>query len=206
MAPSAATKKPAANVDVMQAVQATVDKHKSEQPTDIWASKLRPGLEFRVRRFSRLALIDAINNIPIPEPPKVFIEDKEVEEDNPNDPVFQREVHEYNQKISILAINVRIAMGTSVHKLPDDLDPPDGTEWPDTLEFIGLQVPTGKAARYAAWVRWYALDNDELVNLQNTVERFNGGTLEADVAIATEEFKSPEERDTDNGAPPTQDG
>lgn len=193
------------NLDVMAAVESVAEKHSSPLPFDVWESKLKPGLKFQIKKMSNLALLDAINRLPMPLPPKFFNTDKEVEEDNPNDPMFQEAIRQFNHSISILAINTRIVLGTVLLETPDDLPRPESDEWMEALTFIGLEVPSGRYARYAAWVRWFALDGSELTSLQNAVERFNGGTLEADVVQATEEFKSPEERDSNNGASPKED-
>jgi hypothetical protein len=166
-------------------------------PDDEWESAHHPGLKFKLRKMSRMALVEAGRKVRDPKVPVVWIEDKQRDEPNPNDPDYREELQRAAWTRSITIVNTCLVLGTKLLDKPDYIDAIDSTEWLEQLDFIGLEVPEGKYARYAAWVRYYALDDDELTDLIVKVQRFNGVVTEQDVQEAAEEFKSIETRNTD---------
>lgn len=172
------------------------------KPDGEWESTHRPGLRFKLRKMSRMALVEAGRKVIDPKVPVVWIEDKQRDEPNPNDPDYKEELNRAAWTRSTTIVNTCLVLGTALISTPDDLDSIESTEWIEQLEFIGLEVPPGKYARYAAWVRYYALDDDELTDLVIHIQRFNGVVTEQDVQQAAEEFKSIETRDTDNQIQP----
>jgi hypothetical protein len=172
------------------------------RPDDEWESTHHPGLIFKLRKMSRMALVEAGRKVIDPKVPVVWIEDKQRNEPNPNDPDYREELSRAAWVRSTTIVNTCLVLGTKLLHQPEELDALDSQEWLEQLDFIGIAVPEGKYSRYAAWVRYYALDDDELTDLVIHVQRFNGVVTEQDVQQAAEEFKSSETRDTDNQVQP----
>jgi hypothetical protein len=168
------------------------------RPDDEWESIYHPGLKFKLRRMSRMALVEAGRKVMDPKVPVVWIEDKQRNEPNPNDPDYKEELNRAAWTRSIAIVNTCLVLGTSLLSKPEHIESLESDEWIEQLKFIGLDVPEGKYARYAAWVRYHALNDDELTDLILQVQRFNGVVTEPDVQAAAEEFKSIETRNTDN--------
>lgn len=168
---------------------------------DTWEAPEKPGLKFRLKKFSRLILRDAVLKLPEPVVPVVYIEEKEREEPNPHDPDYLEAVNKYNVDVSFIAINSSIVLGTAVLTVPENMVGVDDDEWLAPLTIVGLPIPTDKHNRYLGWVKYYALDDDELIALSRASRRFNGYTFEENVEAAVEELKSDEKRDTDTSTP-----
>ena len=173
----------------------------AEQPQDdsVWNSEDKPGLKLKILKVNKLLLRDIVMRIPMPVPPKFYNEDKEEEEDNPLDPTYLREQQEAIEKRSNAIMNFWFGYGTKPLEIPEDMIAHTEDDWIDDLESMGFSgVPRKGTARYAAWVRYYALTSDEMVPLTHAIHRFNGITPEVDVAEARDSFQGDEESDTDS--------
>lgn len=185
---------------IQEVAQAEIAKKAA--PSDVWESENRPGVRFKLLKMPRMALVEANTRIPVPKVPKVYMPDKDREEENPSHPDYLEAVRQYNIKVAIVGIDTCLVLGTELMPpLPDNVQKPEDEDWVERLSVIQLEVPTGKYARYVTWVRWYLLTEQEVMALAGAVTRFNGSTLEVDVQTATEEFKSAEERESNTGSP-----
>lgn len=154
------------------------------------------GIVFKLNKVSSLLIMDATKKIPVPAVPRVYLEDKGREEENPSDPNYLKAMEDYTAERGILTSTLVIAFGSEVSTLPDNYTPFDDKSWADDLEEFGVTVPIKGKARYAAWVKFHLLDNNDIAELIKAVMRFSGNTLEEDVAQATDSFRGDEVRTT----------
>jgi hypothetical protein len=61
-----------------------------------------------------------------------------------------------------------------------------------------VEVPDSGIGRYLAWLRYYALVEQEVSDLMMAVLRYSGVVLEADVETAAENFSGDETRSATN--------
>jgi len=147
------------------------------------------GIVFRFRPVSRLIITDAIRRIKDPKPPLVMDPDKGRMEENPNDPDYVEAVADADYRRGMLAVDVYLSMGTEVVYRPEELESVESTGWSDDLESFGLEIPARGRARYVAWVKYYALTDEETNTLTLMAMRHGGATLEDDVAEALAGFQ-----------------
>src|SRR5437016_985353 len=60
------------------------------------------GLVLRLKRVSRLVIVEAGRKIPVPRPPTMYIEEKGREEENPDDPDYILELNAANYERGML--------------------------------------------------------------------------------------------------------
>lgn len=182
--------------EIVQAATKSITK-------DTWESEVRPGLTFKLRKMSRMALVEAQERIKEPKVPQVRIEDEDRWEPNPNSPDYRTALQDFLYERSVIIVSTCLALGTALGNVSQDIEGPDGEVWLEQLAITGLVVPPGKWARYVAWVRLYALDERELGQLTNAVQRYNGFVKEADVEAASDTFPSEPAGDTNREVSPT---
>lgn len=123
-------------------------------------------------------------------------------EPNPLDPDYLDAVTEQNADKGILTMKLFLSLGVTIKDRPADVEPPESTEWSDTLEELGFDtIPAGGRSRFHAWLTNYVLLDDEFDTLWRAIARYSGLSLEADVATAVESFKSAPERGADTERP-----
>lgn len=159
------------------------------------------GVTFKLRKVARMAIVEASRRLPLPKPPRIFMEEKGREEENPNDPVYQEALQKVNWDRGVLTVSVYVLLGTKLVNVPPDLDSPDGVEWLQTLEYLGIPVPDNPRDRYVAWVKYYALTDEELADMMKAIMRYSGISLEEDVKEAADSFQGDPARSPDNGVP-----
>jgi hypothetical protein len=162
-----------------------------------WVSE--KGIVLRLRKVASIILSDAGRKLKEPVVPKIFDEEKGREEENPNDPDYRSAYEDITYRRSMLAIDVYLAFGTEVVEIPDDLDPPESPLWIADLQEFGLEIPKGGKARYVAWLKYYALSDQDLTSLSIAAMRFGGATLEADAQAAQDGFQPDSEGETLGG-------
>lgn len=174
--------------DVVQMAE-VLDKSKIEildKPDEFTA---RNGLVLKLKKVNRLVVVEAGRKIPMPAVPRFFNEDKGREEENPSHPDYIEAVREANYNRGMMAVSVYLTLGTEIKSLPKELELPESLEWSQTMEELGIPIPGASKPRYVAWLKYYALDDDELTELTNKSMRFSGITLEEDVKEAQESFR-----------------
>jgi glutaredoxin len=148
------------------------------------------GIKFRINKIKMSYVRDAWKQLKVPQVPKVFIEEKERWEDNPNDPTYREELNVYQSQRTDVAFNTAVMLGTVVKFIPEGVEGPDGEEWTSILEAIGIPLAKSPRTRYLQWVRYVATSGDqELGNLVIAVIRASGGVLETDAKDAEESFR-----------------
>jgi len=153
------------------------------------------GITFKLKKVSRFVVLEALKKYKTPKPPVMWVEDKSRNEENPQDPTYLEEVREFDTERGIATINIYLSMGTEVMTLPIDIEPMDGSDWYSRVVDLGVPEVLNKYSRYTAWLRFYAMEDDELTKLVTEVMKYSGLTLETDVQTAGESFKSVEARD-----------
>lgn len=170
-----------------------------DQPKD-GTITLSTGVVLKLKPVNAL-LVETIfkqNMPPVPKPPRVFIESKGREEENPDDPGYVAAQEEYQMETFRLMQDVVAGLGTEIAHLPKGFDGPDGTTWSEQLTAVGLKVAESGFKRYISWVRFWACrtmqDNANLVlEIRSLV-----GTPEEAVAEAAESFRNRAERRADS--------
>jgi len=157
--------------------------------------KLKPVPPFLVRQ--------AVLSHKRPEPPVMFIKDKEREEVNPNDPAYLRAVEEYEALTSDTALNITLAAGTEVKSIPEGLFSPEDDGWTEILEYAGISTTfwERKLDRYLAWLRYYALGAATDITLVTSALAKGIGLTESEVQAAAESFRNRKARRADNRVP-----
>jgi len=167
---------------------------------------LSTGVVVRVRPVASLIISDIARAIPEPKPPKVYIEEKAREEENPNDPGYLKALDD-RQTAQAMAVNdAFLLMGTEVKSSPPDLWAVESDEWVDRLSLVGIGKPEGPHARYLAWMKYVAapLETD-IVALLRGVGRLSAVT-EEDVQAVADGFRRSGEGRADLPGGPARDG
>lgn len=137
-----------------------------------------------------------------PEVPKVYIEDKEVWEENPNDPVFVAAVELFLAEWNKAAENAQLILGTFVVSVPEGFARSEGDSWIDELrEMYEIEVATKSGLRYANWVKlWACRTEEDNIAIIRAIEGI-AGTPEEKVAEEAESFRNREGGDSDLAVP-----
>lgn len=144
------------------------------------------------------------NEFKPPNPPKVMIEEKGREEENPNDPEYLRLLLELDEQQSLAINNLFLAYGTEILSVPEGYYRPEEDGWIAKVEFA--QNITGKnihidrddeIQRYLNWLRYYALETGGDIALATRLPMELGGIREGEVEEVMESFRSLPERRTD---------
>ena len=147
-------------------------------------------------------MLDAAMRLKAPKPPRAFNEDKGREEENPIDPDYLEAMQRYRYDTGMLSVSTYFVMGTSVHgDLPDGLVPVSSDEWVDLVQAADptAEIPATGNRRYLAWLKYYALTDNDATRLLSACVRYSGGTLEVDVNAAQATFRGDTSRDSTNG-------
>ena len=178
------------------AVKAASSANGTAPPTEVTLSY---GIELKIRKVPPLLVTRAQDQIEPPTIPTFYNTERQETEENPGHPDYVKAVERYNDRINVAAMNAMLLTGTSFVSAPDGLEGPDGTSWPETLEALGIEVPTSRPGRYLAWLRYYALE--DALDLMQTMSAIGKATgiAEADVLTAIESFRRDEGRGPDNG-------
>lgn len=162
--------------------------------------ELSTGVKLKVRPINPMVLDAALrqNMPPVPKVPRVFIENKGREEENPDDPAYRAAVDEYEAERGRIVQDVAMGLGTEVITVPDGMESVDGTRWAEDLWDVGVLVPDSGLKRYIAWVKFWACRT-----AQDTVDVISAvmqsvGTPEAKVAEAADSFRNRKERRADS--------
>ncbi|KKK92608.1 hypothetical protein LCGC14_2701220 [marine sediment metagenome] len=177
----------------------------SDQDQDIL--KLSTGVELELRTTSALLLSNAMkaNMADEPRAPKAWIEDKQREEENPNDPDFIQAHQLWLAEAGIRSLKALIPTGTRIHCKPDEMVGPEDEDYADFMESMGEVAAKGVHTRYVQWVMLVATGTEDLKTLSAALMR-RAGVREEDVSEAQDMFPGDEERRVDNEPSPERDG
>jgi hypothetical protein len=158
------------------------------------------GVKLRLVKVPRFVINDLAKDIKEPPVPQVFNEDKQRWEDNPLDPAYEEARKKFLNDVGELSVKIYFSLGTSLVS-DNGLQGPEDDDWADALEEVGLTIPPKdkKRKRYLAWLKYYALSDEDQTNLMSAVMEFSGATSEKKVAEAEESFQGEPARDTAEG-------
>lgn len=157
------------------------------------------GVRLKLKRVSQMIVADAKRRLPEPKVPKWINPEKDREEENPNDPEYIEAVYNYRYDTSMLALRVYLILGTEpIYPLPAGIVGPDSHEWSDAIQGAddGVDIPESGPRRYFAWLKYYALPDDQVMRVMSQIISLSGRTLEEEVRKAQESFRSDPPRDT----------
>lgn len=172
------------------------------EPTDPSIFVASNGLRFKLRRVSKMVMLDAARRLQAPKPPRTFMEEKGREEENPADPNYLAALRDYRYDTGMLAVSTYFILGTRVEgELPPGVEPVTTEGWVDELKSVDprVDIPSAGPRRYLAWLKYHALPDEDQNSLLQACVRYSGGTLEADVTAAQASFRNQPARDTTNG-------
>lgn len=150
------------------------------------------GLRLKLKKVSRMVVVEAGMKIPLPAPPKVYIPEQERYEDNILDPEYADSLQRAQYNKSIASTSIYLAMGTEiVLPLPNDMVGPQDTSWSDELEEMGVDAPplTRPRMRYVYWLRCYALSDGDFTELSKATAHFSGHLTEKQVQDIEDSFR-----------------
>lgn len=150
-------------------------------------------------------LLQAVNNeFVYPTPPKIFLEDKGREEENPNDPKYLLELEKFEEAHNTAIQDLIFAVGTSVKSVPSGYFKPEEDGWVAQIEFAGKiagrPIKIAKAdevQRYICWLRLYALESGSDVALAQSLSMQLTGIREGEVEEVIDSFRGLPERRSD---------
>lgn len=167
----------------------------SRAPIDEWISTR--GIKFRLKKVSPFISMEIGRKQPDPKVPTYYDKDAERERENPLDPNYLEELQQTRATRGMLAMNANLALGTELLECPKVIQGVGSKEWSEELDEATahvVEVPEAGIGRYLAWLRYYALVEQEVNDLMMAVLRYSGVVLEADVEVASENFSSDETR------------
>lgn len=165
---------------------------------------LSNGIILRIKSVPPFLVQAVQNEFRTPTPPKVMIEEKGREEENPNDPAYLRLLEELDEQQSLAINDLFLAAGTEVISVPDGYFMPEEDDWISVVEFA--QNITGKdihierdnqVKRYLNWLRFYALETGGDIALATRLPMELAGIREGEVDEVMESFRSVPQRGTD---------
>lgn len=153
--------------------------------------ELTNGIVLRIVPVPPLAMREVSIQVKPPEVPTVWMEDKQRDEPNPNDPDYLKALVEYSQRQVEMLTNIMLCLGTQVAEVPEGVDKPEDNDWIERIEFLGLHIDTSnKYQRYLSWLRYYALTSGpDISSIVRTVMQ-NSGTTEEEVQAIIKSFRS----------------
>jgi hypothetical protein len=162
------------------------------------------GVQLKLKPVNSFLLLQAQNQIEIPKVPVVWLEDKQREEENPNDPTYVEALREAQAKRATKMTDLFLGFGTEViYPLPTnadgghDIPDPEDYSWIDDLTTIlEVEVPENKRMRHVYWLKAMVLKDSEIIELLNRIAPLSGLVMEAAAEQAADTFQSEEGRDT----------
>lgn len=160
------------------------------------------GVKLKLKKVSSRIATDAMRAIPMPTVPYVYIEDKERNEENPNDPDYLQAVQDTKNERGSVLMDIYFVMGSELYEIPTNgVEPPDSIAWSDVLLNVLnkvkdgiLNIPESGRLRYLCWLKYYALEDKDQVDLLAAILRYCGTATEEDVSKALDSFRSDEGR------------
>ena len=165
--------------------------------------ELQSGIVLRLKPVSSGLLRKAAARIPEPEVPRVWLAEKDREEENPNDPNYLAALVARGEKQGLAQMDVAILYGTSIETIPEGAYRPDDEEWSaDLLEdgFLTDEDLSSYRKRYLNWVLLYACRGGDEAKLFGHVIILCGLT-EAEVQEVLASFRSRSLRGADTERP-----
>ena len=144
-----------------------------------------------------LYAFDAVRQRMTSERPKVptgYIEAKDRDEPNPNDPDYIAAIEDYDAKVNGKLVDMVITLGTEVESIPSEFPEAKDKTWADKITRAGILVPDEEHERSLVWMKLCAMRTGQ--DLQSVLFAClrNAGVTEEDVAVATASFPNRKKR------------
>jgi hypothetical protein len=177
------------------------------EPDEPGTLRLSSGIVLRIKAVPQRALRDAARRVPVPPVPVFHNEDKDRDEENPNDPDYQRAMQEYQIATYSAGANIAMLMGTEFKSAPPGEYGPDDDEWVSFLRMTSSGLLdeidlNDKAQRYFAWLNYWALRTNDDTSLCVMAPMLAASVSEEEVALAVSSFRSDKRRQTDRDSAP----
>lgn len=185
--------------DSAQAASEAVKEAKGKQGRDMHHVELSTGVVMKINRVPPMLMTDIMSSLSRdrPKPPKVFIESKGREEENPDDPDYQEELQSYNARLASAMTDAFVLTGSEIEKKPKGMPGPDDAKFLSRMRILDRPVED-EDQRYLAWVKYMAaVEPDDITELLGAIGRLSG-VSEGDVQAAVQNFRSPDEREADS--------
>ncbi len=164
---------------------------------------LSTGVVLKLRTPSEMVVDSAFRAVEKhkPKPPRMYLEDKEREEENPSDPDYLAELRQWKLEVGMRGLRALIPSGTTLESVPEGLPGPDDPDYIDLMASMTIDPGAGRFTRYVQWVLHIACKGvDDVQNLTNALQRLIG-VSEEDVAKAQAMFQGDEGETADTGTP-----
>ncbi len=135
-----------------------------------------------------------------PRVPKVWIKDKERDEENPNDPDYLSAMEAWYAESGMRSIKALLPTGSRIRSKPDDMPGPEDPDFADLMDTMGQELGKSRYSRYTQWVLLFATNPQDLALLGVKLLR-RAGVREEDVREAQALFQGLQERIADSRAP-----
>lgn len=149
------------------------------------------GVRLRIRPVPSLAVMAASRALPVPQIPTFHNEQKNRDEPNPVDPTYLQALEERKVREGEVTTDAYLANGLTVlEPLPDDVEPAQSEVWAEGIELLGVAVPANGFARRVAWLKYYVLSDDDLMEIMKLIAVAGGVVTEQQVTDAVDSFRS----------------
>lgn len=142
----------------------------------------------------------------LPEPPTRWLEDKQREEPNPNDPAYTAALARFERLNQAAVDDLAMAVSTTVKSVPEGYFGPEEDGWLNDRRIklaqqAGLEFdPADEIKRHVVWLRYYAIEAVTDVQLWMGVRTQLTGINEDEVRAALATFRGDPPRPADNGS------
>lgn len=188
---------------VKQVSAAAVEAVEEAERPELDKVELSNGIVLKVKAVPPFLLRQAAMNIARPQPPKIKPrEDRDVEEENPDDPAHQEAMNKYVAEAAEAGSDLMMLAGSEVESLPDGRVPPESDDWLEYVRLVGIEVSDSSKGRYLQWLKFYALETEKdlLVLISALGQKI--GLSEEEVSKTVDSFRSGKVGGADNGVSP----
>lgn len=165
---------------------------------------LSNGIVLKVKPVAPYLMTAVVKEFEYPDPPKVYMEEKGRDEENPNDPEYTKTVAEIDAARDLAVNDLLMGVGTEVSSVPEGYFPPESDNWIDQVEFAfritGKELNIERSdtiRRYLCWLRFYALETQIDLALASGLPLQVAGIQEGEVEEVIESFRGVSERGAD---------
>lgn len=163
------------------------------------------GVVLTIKPVPPLILRNAARHVLDPEVPKVFIEDADRTEENPDDPQYIADIEAARERRSMAALTAALLVGTEFKSAPEGVPGPEDDTWIENLkainEVVGITMEIhdepGSRARYLDWLRLVAISSETELHILTRILTIGVALTNAEVQAAAESFRRLLARSTD---------
>ena len=161
--------------------------------------KVSTGVEFKILDVPLMAIeeIKKKVNRERPKAPVQWIENKEREEVNYDDPEYKAAMEEWDGKLTMAIYDGLIILGTEIASVPEGFPKLEENSWIERLSLLDIEVHENGNGRYLDWVKFCAAPAVKDINSLMIACGRKAGVREEDVAEASELFRNREARGAD---------